>query len=52
MGAMIPPIRIPLRIAQSEALRPWLRCGFAVTDSQSFALRNPGGIRQSNRKAA
>jgi hypothetical protein len=26
----------------SEALRLGLRRGFAVTDSQSFALRNPG----------
>jgi len=29
------------RIAQSAALRLGLRHGFAVTDSQSFALRNP-----------
>jgi hypothetical protein len=32
---------LPDRIAQSAALRLGLRCGFVVTDSQSFALRNP-----------
>jgi hypothetical protein len=41
------------RIAQSAALRLGLRCGFAVNDSPSFALRNralqPSGTRELGR---
>jgi hypothetical protein len=40
-GLRCPRIATVTRIAQSEALRSWLRRGIAAIDSQSFALRNP-----------